>query len=159
MTSLAHQMRENCARFLSQIPDRDRQRVAQAAADHINTSYPNTLAPLVGDVSVWTGRLAYFDADRCRDMPAFAVAFLGDNTWLHHDQGYDGRSRLHLILPCPCGIGYQMHTIAAPRGMVEKPATEDDLAHLLDRLGQQTDPHAVKTCASVPLRSTFGNAF
>lgn len=156
MASLAQEMWDTCARFLAHIPERDRDRLEQEAAGHINESYPSTLALLVGDSAMWTGYLAH----QCEDnsfhrISSSAVAFLGDNTWLHHEKRPDGRSRLRLILPCPCGTGYQVHVVAAPRSMTERAATEDDLALLLDRLGRQTGPHAGGNCASVQRRDPF----
>lgn len=148
MTTLtpAQTMRRLCADWRVRnvgLPDRNRRRIARAAADHITAAYPSTLAQLAADPAEWTaypeGRIDGFDGWQ----PDLAVAYLGDNTWLHLSVWADCNQpehRLLLVTPCDLHGGYRVRPVQHPKAPQDfigmgtncfEPGDEEDLAELL----------------------------
>ena len=86
--------------------DEQREDAVTAAAHHIYTAYPDTLARVL-DAMDWTGHPALHAPGF--DFEPGATAWLDGGLWLHHTLriGFDGAADvLTLIVPCTCGHGY-----------------------------------------------------
>jgi len=168
----ARTLRHLCADWLvsnaDREPDRVLRNIAQDAADHIAAAYPATLAPLVGDPAQWTafpeGRIDGFDGYQ----PDLALAYLGDNTWLHLSGWVDTERQHRLLLVIPCGLhgGYRTLAVQHLKPLAERagmgtsnwlPGDDEDLAELLADLDQTPCPG---DCGSVgrPESSPFGGS-
>jgi hypothetical protein len=84
---------------------RQRNKAVDDAIHNVKSSFPNTLGKLLTEGHI--GFTGYPEPDEMPGGPC-AVAYLGEDVWLHHTEVRDTysmvvRGRATLLIPCRCG--------------------------------------------------------